>query len=323
MLMLKNSELREIGRVLEEAGSVLLFPHINPDGDCMGSCIALCHALRGLGKEAWVLIENDLPDHLAWIDDGSCTKDKAVLPDPDVTMCVDCCEEKRFPGRVKAFRSGKATLCIDHHRLDECGWDRYYIDPEAAATAEIVFDLMKECGWAIDEETARALFVGICSDTGGFRYSNTTPGTHRIAAELMECGVDVYDINVRLFQSVDLREIKVIRQALDTMDVFAGGKAAMACLSEEDRLSCGARIQDTESVINWLRDIRGVQIAAFLKEDGGRIRVSFRAKNEGNVAAIAAAFGGGGHIKAAGCTMDESLESARAKLKKAIEDSLK
>ncbi|MBQ6400912.1 MAG: bifunctional oligoribonuclease/PAP phosphatase NrnA [Firmicutes bacterium] len=320
--MISNTDLNRIGKSLEEAGSVLLFPHINPDGDAIGACIALCHGLRGLGKDCWILLESPLTSFLAFMDDGLCTTDRDVILNPDVCVCVDCSEEMRFPSRVEAFHRGKLSVCLDHHVASECPWDMYVIDNHAAAACELIYRMMTLRGWPLTGPIARALYTGIVADTGCFRYSNTTPETHRIAAELIELGADVNDVSVRLYQSVDPREMNVTVSALNRMELFAGGRAAITDLSTEQRLACGAGLEHTENIIDELRNIRGVEIAAFLKEDGDAIRVSLRAKTEGNVAVIAEQFGGGGHIKAAGCTMEKPLERARSLLKEAIEKSL-
>ena len=320
--MFKNTDLRSIGETLEQAESVLLFPHVHPDGDCMGSSVALCSCLRSMGKKADIIMEDDLPSHIGFLDEGYCLSHVGPGGSYDVTICIDCSEEKRFSGSKEIFLKGKKRICIDHHHAEECTWDMYYIDPAAAATCEIIYDLFEEMGWQVDEKCAKALYTGISSDTGGFRYSNTTSRTHAIAAELMKKGIDTVEINVNLFQNIDPREIAVIIRSLDNMEIFSGGKAAIATLTGREMEACDAEMEHTETVINWLRDIEGVEIAAFLKEDGGKVRTSLRAKSWGNVESIARAFGGGGHIKAAGCTLDMPIGEACKKIKKAMEESL-
>ncbi len=316
--MLNNATLTEIGKGLEQAESVLLFPHIHPDGDSIGASIALCGILRRMGKTAWVLIENRLSDYIAFLENGMCTVRRDVISDPDVCICIDCCEESRFPGRLDAWNKGKKKMAIDHHRIGECGWDMYYIDPEAAAVSELIFVMAREMDWELTREDAAALYTGIASDTGSFQYSNTTKETHRIAADLMEYDIDINTINVNLFQNIDRRMVAVNAHILEKMELLEDGKIAMSCLSEEEREACGARMQDTETAINSLRDIAGVEIAAFLKEDNGRTRVSMRAKSNGNVAEVARAFGGGGHVKAAGCTLEKPLDEAYRLLRDAL-----
>ena len=327
--MKTNTTLKEIGTALQDAQSVLLFPHINPDADAIGSCVALCRYLRGQGKTAWVLTENKMPDYIAFLvedpDFGMLvTEDLEIVAEPDVCMCVDCCDEKRFPLRTETFLSGKKKLCIDHHKIDACSWDLYYIDPDAAAVAQIIYQLMTEMDWEIDPAIGEALYTGIAGDTGCFQHSNTTPQVHRIAADLMELGADISPINVKLFQSVDPRDMAIRIRALQSMEMLADGRAAIARIYARDLEETGARLEDSDTVIDQLRNIEGVEMAAFVKQDGELVRVSLRSKTTGNVGAIAKHFGGGGHQKAAGFKvrqpLDEVYEALKAELVKAFDE---
>jgi len=318
-----NIDLRSIGEKLQVANSVLLFPHVHPDGDSIGSCTALCRILRTMGKEAWVLTEAELPFYIGDLDEeGFCTSDMDIITDPDVTMAVDCCEKNRLLERTEAFERGAEKIAIDHHRIDSCEFDFYYIESEAAATAEIIYELAKAMEWDIDPKSAEALYTGIVSDTGSFKHSNTTPATHRIAADLMEAGADVNKVTVRMFKSVDPGEIAVKVDVLGRMELFADDMAAMSSLSQKQLAALGAEMENAETVIDSLIDIRGVEVAAMLKEDKEGIRVSFRSKTFADVAALATSLGGGGHVRASGCTLRIPLEEAYEKVKRAVEKIL-
>ena len=310
--MLTNTTLAEIGSILENAESVLLFPHVNPDGDAVGACTALCMHLRKSGKDAWILAEGKFPHYISFLDCGLYTEDLSVIENPDVCMCVDCCEADRFPKRLEVFRAGRRSICVDHHQISGCSWDMYHIEPEASSASEIIYRLFSESGWETDKAEAEALYTGIVSDTGCFQYSNTTPETHRIAADLMETGVDINKVTISLFQSVDPRTARVRALALQNMELVAGGKGVVSTLSRAEREAVHAGMEHTEDIINTLRDLSGVEAAAFLKEDGDSVRVSMRAKTERNVASICKKYNGGGHIKAAGCTMHMPLAEAAA-----------
>ena len=179
-----------------------------------------------------------------------------------------------------------------------------------------------EMGQDVDKEVATPIYIGISSDTGNFKYSNTTPATHRITADLLEKGIDHNSIMVNLYQNVRRQEIEVKALALLRKELFAGGKGAISCVTQEMLDSCQAEISDAETVIDDLRDIRGVEISSVLKERQGKIKVSFRAKSYADVGSIAKAFGGGGHMKASGCTLEMSMEEAYETIKKAIEEAL-
>ena len=316
--MISNVSLRKAGQLLNNAESVLIFPHVNPDGDALGSCAALCRVLRNSGKEAWILLDESVPKYLSFMDTEFCTCDHGCIAEPDICICVDCSEEKRFPDRAEKFNSGRTKLCLDHHATSGSFGDYYYIDGAEAATAQIIYKLLLEMGAQIDRNTAASLYTGISTDTGNFQYSNTTPETHMIAAELMKTGMDHVSITVALYQNVSLTKVRLEARILDKMEIFAGGKAVISYVDSSMLQEVSAKMEDSESAIDTLRNIEGVEIAAFLKEKGDAVKVSMRAKSAGRVDEIAVKFGGGGHAKAAGCTLEMSIAEATDAIKKEI-----
>lgn len=358
MTITSNATLKEMGTILAGAKSVLLFPHINPDPDAIGTGMALCRALRQQGITAWVLVDGPLPDYLQFLltrkaarvradsriaqdfydkdiiegaaadpgldpDGITITYDPSVLESPDISLCIDCSDETRFAGREEAFYAGRIKCCIDHHMGASTMYDHYYIDSDAAACAQIVYHMIREMEWPITRLMAEELYTGINGDTGCFMHSNTTPEIHRIAADLMEHDFDINEIHVSLYQSKSPEEIRVQAKALSSIDLLADGKALMAKMTKEDFEACGADTEASENVIDALRVMRGVEIAAFLKEDGDLVRVSMRSKTTANVAEIAKRFGGGGHVKAAGfrttLPMDEVYDRLRESIISAVE----
>lgn len=322
--MKQNNSVKEIGQKLMEADSVLLFPHINADGDALGSCAALCAALRNAGKQAAILMEEETPEYVSFLDQGYCTQSHDAIVEPDICMCVDCSETKRFPERTETFFKGKTTICLDHHVTSEPFADYNYIDGSAAATCELVYKLLTSMELEITPEIAEAIYTGISTDTGNFQYSNTTKETHLIAAELMDAGIDHNKLMVQLYQNTKLERLRITCRVLDTMKIFADGKAAMAYVSQRMLQDEDVSMEDAEGAIDLLRNIMGVEIAAILKErEPGVVKVSMRAKTTADVAEIAAGFGGGGHVKAAGCTLSTDIQSAWNQIKEAIEESLR
>lgn len=322
--MKSKDSIREIGRQLLMAESVLLFPHIQMDGDALGSAAALCRALRNAGKQAAVLIEDEVPEYIGFLDHNYCSTDQNVISEPDVCICIDCGEVLRFPKRESKFFQGKKTACIDHHATSQPFADYNFIDPKAAATAEIIYKLLISMNLPIDKEIGEALYTGICTDTGNFQYSNTTKESHLIAAELYDAGIDHAKIAVALYQNTSLSKLKITNKILDRIELFCQGKAAVSYVDRKMLQETGAAIEDTEGSVETLRNIKGVEIAAFLKEkETNLIKVSMRAKTWGNVAEIAAQFGGGGHVKAAGCSLHTDMDTARRQISQAIEESLR
>ena len=193
-----NSTLEQIAAKLKEADTILLYPHVLMDGDTLGSSIALCVALRKLGKKAHILIEDVIPAYLLFMEKGYCTSDQNVLDKPDISISVDCSDIERFVMRKEKFLSGKLSICLDHHKTNNFFAEMNYIDAHAAATGEIVFDLLKTMGIEPDIEMAEAIYTAITTDTGNFQYTNTTKTTHLIAAELFEIGINLEKISVEV-----------------------------------------------------------------------------------------------------------------------------
>lgn len=324
MAITANSTLREIGEILEAADDILLFPHLNPDADAIGSALGLCLALQKQGKRVKVLLDHKLPEYLQFMDAPAEGEESVFITDasgmeaPQISMCIDCSEDDRIPGRVEAFDRAPACLCIDHHRREDCSRDHYYIDPAAAASAQIVYDMIREMGWQTDERIAEALYIGLSGDTGNFMYSNTTPAVHRMAADLIELGADVNRVSVRLYQSKDPREALMEARCLSKMELLAGGLAAMTKMTVEDQTDFGLEPGRSDQMIDRLRDLKGIEVAAVVKNDGRETRVNLRAKNDFNVAEIAESFGGGGHVKAAGFRKKQPLDEVYEALKEAI-----
>ncbi len=315
-----NNTYKEIARVLEGANSVLLYPHVSPDGDALGSCAALCRALRLKGKTCHVLVEEELPLNLAFLDNGYCTMEPNIIENVDVSFCVDCGDATRFPGRAEKFAEGKTSLCLDHHHTTTEFCDYNYVDPDASATGELVFDLLKEMGISQDKEIGEAIFAAITTDTGNFQYSNTTKRCFEIMTELFDWGVDTNKVSVALYENVRLERKIIESMAFSTLNILAEGKVAVAYVTQEMLEKSGALSEETENVIRQLRSIAGVEYAAFLKEkEEKKIRLSLRAKTTGDVAKIAEKFGGGGHIKAAGATLNMTMEEALEAVCKELE----
>ncbi|MDO4860586.1 MAG: bifunctional oligoribonuclease/PAP phosphatase NrnA [Bacillota bacterium] len=321
--MTANDTLKEIGRQFMKADSILLFPHENVDGDALGSCVALCKALRDKGKEAYILIEGDMAEFLKFLDKGYCSRDLDVIKEPDICACIDCGDVDRFKERKDKFFTGKTKICIDHHVTSDPEVDYRYVDGDAAAAGEIIFKLFKAMDIEPDQEMAEALFAAITTDTGNFQYSNTTKESHMITGELYDAGIDANKVSVEIYETVRPERIKLQALVLSGMEIFADGEAAIACVTQEMLKETGTTMDETEGIASTLRSVKGVQIAAFLKEKkNGEIKVSLRAKRKGDVAKIGARHGGGGHVKAAGCSLYCSLEEAAEIIKKEVEESL-
>lgn len=318
--MISNASLNQLADMLKSAQTILIFTHTNIDGDALGSAAALCRVLRSLGKEAWILMDEDVPEYISFMDTEFCTDDKDCLKNQDVSVCVDCGEYSRFKTLADKFEEGGLKLCIDHHATGEGFGDYYYIDETAAATTELIYMLITEMGAGIDKTIAESLYTGITTDSGSFQYSNTTSRTHAITADLLSKGVDHVAIAIKLYQTIPLSKLMIQARIVQRAELLCDGKVAVSYVTEDMLKEASAVIDDAEGSVDMLRNIDGVEMAAFLKEKDGVVKVSLRAKSYASVNEIAETFGGGGHVKAAGCTLDMSMEEAVEALKRKIKD---
>ena len=322
----------EILSLLKASKTILLFPHVQMDGDSFGSSLALCRALRKEGKIVYILLEENIPKNLAFLCGANCEDDCSEycvehidLPEaPDFCLAIDCSDRGRLESRTELFFSGKKTGSIDHHVTHEVFADHTFVDKNAAATGEIIYQVLKEMGLSIDKMTAEALYVAIVTDTGNFQYSNTTKNTHLVITELYDCGIDHTEIAVKLYQNMRPEKVKLTGIALAGMEFFSEGKACITLITQEDLKRSGAFFNESEGIVEQLRNISGVEISIVLKEDKDKlkVKVGMRAKKQANVALISQVFGGGGHEKAAGCTIEGSIEEARIKIMEAAAKEL-
>lgn len=324
--MRDNNTFSEISNILKAADSVLIYPHVNMDGDALGSAAAVCHALRILGKESHILIEDEIPRNLTFLDNDYCTHDENIIETADVSLCLDCGDLTRFLKRKEKFLQGKVSICIDHHRTTVPFCDYNYVDPDAAATGLLVFHLLhemeKDTEFRMDEEIANAIFAAVTTDTGNFQYSNTNKECHVVMAQLYDLGVDVRKVSQKIYECIRQERVLLHSMAMSNMERFADGEAAITVVTQEMLKKTGAGMDETEGIVDQLRAIEGVELAILVKEDTEKLKLSLRAKSWGNVAVIAEKFGGGGHTKAAGCSLKMKLEDAIPLIKQETEESL-
>lgn len=327
--MKSNASLKEIAGKLNAAQTILIFTHTNPDGDALGSAAALCRVLRKMGKEAWILMSEDVPSYIGFMDTEFCTRDVNCLENHDISICVDCGAYNRFPELANKFDEGKLKICVDHHATVDGFGDFYYVDPSAAATCQLIYSLINELGFEfkaeeadslIDKTVAESVYTGINTDTGCFQYSNTSAEVHRIAAEMIGYGVDHAAINVKLHQTVSMTKIKLQSLVLEKAELLNNGRTVISYVTNEMLEEVNAVLEDVEGITEIMRNIEGVEISVLLKEKKEGIKVSMRAKSYANVREIVSCFGGGGHVKAAGCTLEMPVEDALEALKKAIDE---
>jgi len=307
--------------VLREQQRFAILSHVRPDGDALGSQLALALSLKELGKTVRVWNEDGMLEKYSFVPGANLlSKPPSAPEDVDVALALDTAIQNRLGNTLPAIRAAKIWINIDHHPSNPGYGDIVYIDPTSPATGQIIFELIKSQNLPLTRQIAENLYVAISTDTGSFQYPNTTAHTFEIAAELVRAGVDVGRVSQQLYENFPRRRSELLRELLATMRFEAGGRVASFSLSLSLARQLGVLPEDTEGLIDHLRAIRGVIVAVFFEElPDGKVRVSMRSKSEDvDVRTICQKFGGGGHILAAGARVRGTLPEVRAKILEAI-----
>ncbi len=317
--------LEKIGEVIKTGIHIGILPHIDGDGDCIGSSFALLLALKKLGKNAKVVVEEDIPPVYSFLPGQYTKSDELSAEDTfDMIICLDSGDEGRIKDRLHLLHNSKVTVNIDHHITNTKFAQHNYVDPDSAATGEIIYDLIRLLGIEIDREIAANLYVAIATDTGGFRYSNTTSRTHHIVANLLQADIDIASINRKVFETVTLSKLKLLSDAANRIELYGDGKIAFIALTREFIKEAGANDDDTDGLASLPRTVEGVEVGILLTEkEPQKVKVSFRSNEYVDVSEIASLFGGGGHMRASGCTLKTDMKTAKAKVLEAVKDSMR
>ena len=317
------AKFEQIGQALREGVRFAVLGHVRPDGDALGSQLALGLSLKQLGKDVRIWNEEGMLEKYSFLPNANLlTKPPAEPEDVDVAIALDTAIQNRLGHSLPAVRSAKIWINIDHHPSNPGYGDLVYIDPKSPATGQILFELIKSEKLPIDTAIAENLYVAISTDTGSFQYPNTTARTLEIAAELVRAGVDVGRVSQLTYENYPRRRVELLRDLLGTMRFDANDRVASFSLSLATAKKLGVLPEDNEGLIDHLRAIRGVIVAVFFEElADGKVRVSMRSKNEKvNVCAICEKFGGGGHVLAAGARVRGSLAEVERRILEEVRD---
>ena len=314
-----NPDLTEVARAIREHDRFLVTTHENPDGDALGSLLGMTLGLRDLGKDAVMFLSGDVPlpaefrflplDELLRGMPPDDTADRVVL-------AVDCANDSRLGAAAEKLLEAPLVIDVDHHHDNSRFGQINCVVADASSTGEIMRDLLAELGVPLTAEIAEPLYVAIVTDTGRFMYSNTTPKAHRVTAELIEAGVDVQRVFQAVYESIQFAKLKLLARALERAQLYEGGRIVVSFLRAADFAEVGAEEPFSEGIIDFLRAVQGADLAVLMREpprsrpDAPRHRVSLRSNVEGlDVSAIARASGkGGGHVRAAGFSSEDSME---------------
>lgn len=304
------SDLQAIAEAAKRAQRVIVGGHVMPDGDCVGAVGALGLALKQLGKEVTMALPDPVPEVYRFLPGAGdfLVGEEALGKDYDTFLVVDCSVPDRL-GALRALLERPLVVCsLDHHVSSGCFAAYSYVDPGAAAAAEIVMDLCLLLGAEVTPEIATCLYTGIVADTGSFQYECTTPDTHRRAAWLIEHGAPAVKVNIQLYDEKPLAQIRILEAVLPTLRLSPCGRVAWMSVTRELLEKAAAKDEDVNGLVNYARSVRGVEVALFFREIApGKYRISFRSKRSVDVNRLAARFGGGGHVRAAGCVLEGDL----------------
>ena len=306
------TNIEELIEVVESPADTLIIFHRNPDADAVGSAFALGRVLEQLGSHTRCICQDEVPQNLRFLmnetQESVLAENVLVDFEPLRVICVDTASLSQM-GTLADLFGERVDLVIDHHEGDAHYGAQNYIRASAAATGEIVFDIVKHLASeeriVIDEEMCVCLYAAISADTGCFRYSNVTPKTHMRAAELVSSGIDCAEINRRLFENKSLERLRAQSAAISNMELFADGKIAVVTFPYALKAALGLGDEDLGALVDIPRSLSGVEVALCIRQPlpEGKFRVSVRSNGEYDVAELCRKFEGGGHAKAAGCTL--------------------
>lgn len=299
--------------------NILILTHDHPDGDTLGSSYALCRGLRSLGKTAAVKCADKIPETYDFMWDGL----RHQSFEAEFIVCVDIADAVLLGNKFEKTYKDIIDLSIDHHGSNNLKAKYSLLKSKAAAAAEIIYDLLRKMGIKIDNNIADCIYTGISTDTGCFRYSNTTARTHRIAASLIDAEAQTHEINQTFFETKTKVYAALERLSLDSLKMYFDDMCAIITITQDMFRLSGANDSECDRISALPRQIDGVKVGATLREiKDGSFKVSIRTNGPMDASLLAAKMGGGGHARAAGCRLDGPLEKAREELLKNIGEEL-
>ena len=314
-----NPELKAVADAIRAHDRFLVTTHENPDGDALGSLLGITLGLRDLGKDAVMFLSGDVPLPAEYrfmpLDDMLRGMPPADTADR-VVLAADCANDSRLGAAAETLLKAPLVINVDHHHDNTRFGQINCVVADASSTGEIARDLLGELGVGLTAEIAEPLYVAVVTDTGRFMYSNTTPKAHRVAAELIEAGVDVQRVFRAVYESIQFPKLKLLARALERAQLYDGGRIVVSWLRAADFAEVGAEEPFSEGIIDFLRAVEGSELAVLIREpprsrpDAPRHRISLRSNVDGlDVSAIARASGkGGGHVRAAGFSSEDSMD---------------
>lgn len=309
---LMMNDVQEIFNIINKSENICIAGHKAPDGDCIGSVMALYEFLKQQNKYADVYIDGKIPYNYVDFTDEDALMEEVAQKDYDVLFILDCSDTDRLGKFGDVISRAQKTVCIDHHKTNQEYADINIIDPEMSSTGELLYDILKLSGLEITKKAAILIYVAMLTDTGRFSYSNTSAQTHRKAAELIELGVDISEIDNIIYNSKPSNVVKAFIDCTSGIELHFGGKLGIASITQDILEKNKVDMGDIDGIVEFIREIREVEVSCVLKETTDSFtKVSLRAKNDIDVSEVSVKFGGGGHKKAAGFEWNDTVENTR------------
>lgn len=305
-----------LDNILEEikkAEKIVILTHENPDGDAIGSSLAMYMALERMGKKPDIIIP-ELPRIYNFLPCVDKIKKQGLNEPYDLAIALDAATIKMLNGWANYFETAKMKIVIDHHGTNTMYGDINFVNPDSPAAAQVLIHIIEYFGVEIDKEIGACILTGIITDTGGFQYPSTTPETFEFASKLLKKGINVSDIYKRVMETKSRASFELRKRAIDRIEFFEEGKIAFTYITKQDMEETKAESGDHEGIVNEGRAIEGVEVSIFLRETDKGYRASLRSNSYVNVSDVCLMFGGGGHVHAAGCTIAASLEQVKERI---------
>lgn len=311
--MMITAQQKELFRHIIDCNNVHIITHKSPDGDTLASAAALKHVYDLMGKRSEIICSDTVSHRLQFIVDGAEVLDATFAP--DFRVCVDVATAELIGEKILGQIDGQIDFCIDHHYSNTGYAKQSIVIGDASSAGEVLYELIVSAGIEIDDFIAEKLYTAISFDTGCFKFSNAKPSTHFVAGKLLEHGFDASMINARLFDFASLEQLKLETSAINSIKQFENKKITILNVTRKMILESGIDEKDIDSLTTVARRVEGTAVSATLKEtDKGYVKISLRSNEDFDVSKVAAVFGGGGHVRAAGCIIESSSEEAERRL---------
>jgi bifunctional oligoribonuclease and PAP phosphatase NrnA len=316
--------MNNIFKLIKDSNSIAITFHSSPDGDSLGSATALLQGLRALNKHCYILSQESIPEVFKYL---TCSEEITgekyeVEKDTDLVIVLDCGDFKRINAEIGKENRRYTLINIDHHLSNELYGDYNFVDTNASAVGEIIYQMLQLLGVKLNKDIATSLYTSLLTDTGSFRHSNTTSVTHNIAGDIINTGVDFSEIHRTIFDNKRFNKVKFYGKVIDSMTLELNGNAVFMYITKNMVEDLGLESSDTSDVITYGTMIQGAEVVALIKESDEGVKVSLRSKNKIDVRHIAEQFNGGGHIRAAGFAFNGNIATIKKRLMEILEKEL-